>query len=600
MDLKKGFYRIIAKVLVWVMIVQGIPFWQLSQVYTFEFNPDRLVRAVNFLTSALLSPSNAHAGVPPDLNDYTTNKIPNNFIDISSTGAELALSDEGGISGVPIGFNFRFYNTIFTEITITSNGYLSFSSIISPDNTLIPSTDVPNALIAPFWDDLNPELNPSSGIFFETKGTAPNRRFIVEYKDVPLKSDPDSRLTFQVVLFEENNEIQYHYLSMIDGSGLTISPLVTGNSATVGIENIAGDKGNEAVFNQADSLSSGSAFSFTLAGTAFETGRFLGDLNNDGQVNIQDQYVLTKTMIETRQTQESLDLVLADISPVPAVDGGPFGDQTIDADDHSRIFEAVMAREILNPTLSISSYYIASASETLTLFGSGFDLSAGNNSIIFKGTDGTETIVSGESVNAEASELTVTIPSGLLFPLSVRADRGSMMSNSLLFLLQGVPLITRITPDNGEEGDTITIRGYEFGALPGDNIVLFNGVSAVVQSVTDTSLIDTLIVTIPTGASTGSLTVTVASQPSNEVAFIYDGAPIVAISSPAEDDEIGGQMDVIGTASDLGLVSYSLELGVVNPDYSVDYSTIASGTESIIDGILGTIDATLMINGFYR
>jgi hypothetical protein len=600
MDLKKGFYRFIAKVLVWVMIIQGIPFWQISSAYTYEFHPDRLMKAVHFITGSLLSPSSAQAGVAPDPGDYTTNKIPNNFVDISSTGTELTFSDEDGIAGIPIGFNFTFFGTIFNTITITSNGYLSFSPTISRYNDLIPSPVTPNSLIAPFWDDLNPALNPSSGVFFETLGTAPNRQFVVQYQGIPLVADPDSRLTFQAILFESTNEIQFHYLSMLDGSGLDISPLVTGKSATVGIENAGGDKGNEAVHNMADSLTSGSAFSFTQAGTAFSTGRLLADLNNDGRVDIQDQYDLARALVEDKTPRESINLVLSDISPEPGTQGAPFGDQAIDSGDYARIFESIMNREDLNPTLSISSFFIAQASESLTLFGSGFDSTAANNFVTFISPDGTEISVPGESVNVDSSQLTVTIPAGLDHPSSVRVDQNMLMSNSLLFLLEGVPLITSITPDSGEEGDTITVRGYEFGGTPGDNIVLFNGVSAAVQSVTDTSGLDTLVVTIPAGAATGPLTVSVGGQPSNDIAFVYDGAPMVAITTPANNDEIGGKVNVIGTASDLKLTNYTLELGIVNPDYSTDYSIIGSGTQNVIDDVLGAVDSSLLENGFYR
>ena len=585
------------KVLVFFMMIQGIPLWELSRAYKWEFQPQKLQRVLDVAVSTLFSPGSAYAGVAPDPDDYTTNKIPGNFVDISDTGTQLSIADEGGVAGIPVGFSFEFFGTIFTSVTITANGYLGFSPVISHNNVSIPVPDPPNAFIAPFWDDLNPQLNQNSGIFYQTLGTTPNRQFIAEWKDVPLKSDPDSRLSFEVVLFEGSNEIQIHYLSMIDGSGLTTSPLVTGKSATIGIENSDGSKGNEVAFNKAGAVTSGSAFSFTLGGNAFETGRDLGDLNGDGQVNVQDQFVMTNYIIETAQTKPSLQLVLSDISPVPSPDGGSFGDQSIDSSDHSRIFEAVMGREELNPTLSLTSYYIASPSEEVALFGSGFDPVAGlNNTVVFAGVDGTETDVPAETVNVDGSELTVTIPSGLQFPCSIKIERASLMSNSLLFLLQGVPLITSLTPDSGEEGDTITIRGYEFGENPGDNIVTFNGIVALVDSVTDTSGIDTMIVTVPDGVSTGSLTVTVDSRPSNEMAFLYDGAPVVAIASPEEDGEVSGLVDVIGTASDLGLVSYAIEFAPMGEDFT----TVVTGTESITDDVLGSIDTTLLSNGFYQ
>ena len=178
------------------------------------------------------------------------NQIPGNFVDISATGTELSLGDDAGIPGVAIGFDFEFFGNTFNSVTVAADGYIAFPTLISPENAPIPMPDTPNDFIAPFWDDLNPELNSESIILYSTVGTAPNRQFIVEWKDVPLKTDPDSRLTFEVVLFETSNEIQFYYLSMIDGRGFTSSNRITGSSATIGIENADGTEGHEVGFNK--------------------------------------------------------------------------------------------------------------------------------------------------------------------------------------------------------------------------------------------------------------------------------------------------------------------------------------------------------------
>ena len=59
MDLKKGFSQFMAKFLVWVMIFQGMPLWQISQAYTLEFNRDKAEKTLAFL-------SGVFSKTPPD------------------------------------------------------------------------------------------------------------------------------------------------------------------------------------------------------------------------------------------------------------------------------------------------------------------------------------------------------------------------------------------------------------------------------------------------------------------------------------------------------------------------------------------------------
>ncbi len=58
MDLNKGLYRFLAKVLVFVMLVQGMPLWELSQTY--EWDPERGLKFLKVITG-LLGPKEAYA-----------------------------------------------------------------------------------------------------------------------------------------------------------------------------------------------------------------------------------------------------------------------------------------------------------------------------------------------------------------------------------------------------------------------------------------------------------------------------------------------------------------------------------------------------------
>lgn len=67
--------------------------------------------------------------------------------------------------------------------------------------------------------------------------------------------------------------------------------------------------------------------------------------------------------------------------------------------------------------------------------------------------------------------------------------------------------IALLTPDNGMDGDVVTIKGIGFSTTPADNKVFFNGLPATVTGATATEL----TVTVPANVTTGVVTVTVGS-----------------------------------------------------------------------------------------
>ncbi len=543
-----------------------------------------------------IAPREAFASTPPDPAEYTVNSVPGYFVDISTTGTRVLpqLVDEDAKGAVPIGFDIEYFGRPFNSVTITSNGYLTFGIDIEPGNTPLPSTAGPDSLIAVFWDDLDPSLNPSADIYYETQGAAPDRRFIVTWKEIPLKADPASRLTFQTILFEGSNEIQYQYLSMTDSSGTTGAGRVSGSSASIGIENIDGTKGKQLAFNQNGTIASGSAFSFTLAGNAHQEGRPLGDLNGDGMLTVNDQYFLARQYLGDLALNTSPMLSLSDLAPDPGADGRAFGDGVIDGQDNTRLVDAVMRRLDLNPLISDVSYITANSGETLTILGSGFDRVAGNNSVRFVKADGSEIAVDAESVNTDGSELLVTVPAGTQF-VSIYIEQGGLISNTSDFAIEGSPTITILTPDLEAPGNSVHIRGYEFGFAPGDNQVSFNNIPATVFSADTGGAYDELIVTVPGGVSSGLVTVTTAGETSNGVMFTLDEPPVLAIETPDDKDEVIAITDIIGTVEDVNLAAYTVEIARVGGEFS----SIAGGLDNVSDDVLGKLDPTLQLNGIY-
>jgi YD repeat-containing protein len=70
--------------------------------------------------------------------------------------------------------------------------------------------------------------------------------------------------------------------------------------------------------------------------------------------------------------------------------------------------------------------------------------------------------------------------------------------------------VLSFTPQQGPVGQTVTIQGQGFSTTPSSDTVQSNGAAATVSSATAT----TLTVTVPSGATTGPISVTVSGTSS--------------------------------------------------------------------------------------
>jgi hypothetical protein len=158
-----------------------------------------------------------------------------NWFDISSVGTKLSLAHDDAFVEVTLPFAFDFYGETETSVKIGDNGYLTFGSDgIDWSNDPIPNATDPDAIIAPFWDDLNPARG---GDIFHYSDTV-NNRFIVEYDGMMRWGGGAGNYTFQAIL-NGDGSIEFQYNSM---NGEL-------ESATTGIENHAGNDGVQIAYN---------------------------------------------------------------------------------------------------------------------------------------------------------------------------------------------------------------------------------------------------------------------------------------------------------------------------------------------------------------
>ena len=193
--------------------------------------------------------------------NYVCQNITDPWIDATG-GTVLPLHVDAGFTTVALPFSFTYYGQVHTQAFVSSNGFLVLGSSSGPAanfNGSIPSSALPNGVVAPFWDNLNPAAGGS--IYSSVTGVAPNRALHLEWFDVPHAENVGGAATFEVSLYETTNEIRFRYLDTDFGN----ATLNAGRSATSGVENHSGTAGTQYSQNQAV-LTNGKAISCSQGG----------------------------------------------------------------------------------------------------------------------------------------------------------------------------------------------------------------------------------------------------------------------------------------------------------------------------------------------
>jgi hypothetical protein len=201
----------------------------------------------------------------------------------------------------------------------------------------------------------------------------------------------------------------------------------------------------------------------------------------------------------------------------------------------------------LNPTTGV-------VGTSVTIVGANFGATQGTSTIKFNGTTATATSWS-------ATSITASVPTGATTGSAV-VTVGGVASNGVAFTVTvPAPSITSLNPTSGIVGTSVTIAGASFGATQGTSTVKFNGTTATATSWSATSI----AAKVPTGATTGSVVVTVGGVASNGVNFtvtadttaptVPSGLTALAISS--------SQINLSWTAStdNVGVTGYNVFRG---------------------------------------
>ncbi|MCJ7448914.1 MAG: hypothetical protein MUO72_14605 [Bacteroidales bacterium] len=165
----------------------------------------------------------------------------------------------------PTGFNFTFFGNTYSQFYVRANGLVMFTDPDDQYNTEadIPAAPTPNNYIAPFWDNLS--IMDGGNILYRTIGASPNRKCIIQFKNMGFDPVPTPLGTFSVILYETTNVIQIQYRLIVD----PYSPQSHGESATIGLENSTGSDGVKYSYHEGDAVYTGDAISFTPDGSTY-------------------------------------------------------------------------------------------------------------------------------------------------------------------------------------------------------------------------------------------------------------------------------------------------------------------------------------------
>ncbi|MBT9545792.1 MAG: IPT/TIG domain-containing protein [Candidatus Sericytochromatia bacterium] len=238
----------------------------------------------------------------------------------------------------------------------------------------------------------------------------------------------------------------------------------------------------------------------------------------------------------------------------------------------------------VTPTITNLSASNGAIGSTLTITGTGFDATPGNNTVRFGTTTATVNTASATSLN-------VTVPAGIFGSQNVTvtvAGQTNVGTNNYAV----TPAITNLTPIAGNVGSSMTINGSGFHTTLGSNTVSFGGTAATVTAATTTQL----TVTVPNNVGVQNVTVQVGAQTNagtNNYTVSAAGPTITNLS--ASNGTIGSALTITGTGFDTTPGNNTVRFGTTTA--TVNTASVTSLNVTVPAGIFGSQNVTVTVAG---
>ncbi|MEQ1729029.1 MAG: hypothetical protein ABL982_11685, partial [Vicinamibacterales bacterium] len=196
------------------------------------------------VAAAALSTTVVATSVGPVAGYKATDATSYSFVDVAAAGgASVLTSTDDGVAALTLPFAFTFFGNAYSTLCVSSNGAGYFTNapacipVADFVNTDVSSTAPPGdqPSVFPLWSDLV-LAGPGSGVFYQAQGVPGSRKFIVQWNNAyPLSKDTGvspNAMTFEMILFEGNNQILFQYRTTDLGAANQASK---GAQATIGI-----------------------------------------------------------------------------------------------------------------------------------------------------------------------------------------------------------------------------------------------------------------------------------------------------------------------------------------------------------------------------
>jgi RHS repeat-associated protein len=167
----------------------------------------------------------------------------------------------------------------------------------------------------------------------------------------------------------------------------------------------------------------------------------------------------------------------------------------------------------------------------IAILGANFGTTQGSSTVSFNGVVGSPTAWNDSSI-------LVSVPSAATSG-NVVVTASGVSSNPSNFTVTNAPGAWSASPGSGMVGVQVAISGINFGSAQGSSGVTLNGLSCPVVSWSDT----TLVIVVPSGATSGQFAVSVGGQTANSPVFT-----VTQIPTSWSDADIGA-VGVAGSAS---------------------------------------------------
>ncbi len=171
-------------------------------------------------------------------------------------GTQLNMKNDT-IKIIYLPFDFKYFGNNYNKISVSDNGYIIFGEfyVSDPYNWPIPAKTLPDGFVAPFWDDLDPEISDSSRDIF-IYNDVQNHLFIIEWSRLQHIHDyqahlPGDLVSFEIILYDPiyyptqtgDGIIKIQYLKIRDDDSIH-------NYSTIGFESPDGYDGIKLSFNK--------------------------------------------------------------------------------------------------------------------------------------------------------------------------------------------------------------------------------------------------------------------------------------------------------------------------------------------------------------